>query len=86
MLITVAIAAVFAVVLYRMSGFTSSSFFGRNFDSTNYRTFAIPAMAAGINLVGFLIFHKCLVINFYLIFFKNTSSFSGFHFNFKLYL
>lgn len=51
LLTTVAIAAVFAVVLYRMSMITSTSLFGREFDSTSYKLFALPAIAAAINLV-----------------------------------
>lgn len=55
LLTTVAIAAVFAVVLYRMSMITSTSLFGREFDSTSYKLFALPAIAAAINLVCILI-------------------------------
>jgi ABC-type dipeptide/oligopeptide/nickel transport system permease component len=51
LLTTLALAAVFAVVLYRMASITSTSLFGQEFDSLSYRTFAIPAIAAGINLV-----------------------------------
>ncbi|XP_034936380.1 anoctamin-5-like isoform X2 [Chelonus insularis] len=53
LLILVAIAAVFAVVLYRMALITSSSFFG--LDSNQHKTFTVPCIAAAINLVGILI-------------------------------
>ncbi|XP_015606039.1 anoctamin-5 [Cephus cinctus] len=55
LLASVAVAAVFAVVLYRMSMITSNSLFGREVDSTSYKMFALPAIAAAINLVCILI-------------------------------
>ena len=55
LLTMVAIAAVFAVVLYRMSMITSNKLFGREFDSTSYKTFALPSIAAAINLVCILV-------------------------------
>ena len=53
LLTATAIAAVFAVVLYRMASVTSNSIFGKKFDSSDstYKMFAVPATAAGINLV-----------------------------------
>ncbi|XP_008215745.1 anoctamin-5 isoform X1 [Nasonia vitripennis] len=55
LLTALALAAVFAVVLYRMASITSTSLFGREVDSASYKTFAIPAIAAGINLVCILV-------------------------------
>ncbi|XP_012266555.2 anoctamin-4-like isoform X2 [Athalia rosae] len=49
-----AVAAVFAVVLYRMSMITSTSLFGHEVDSTSYKTLALPAIAAVMNLVCIL--------------------------------
>lgn len=46
-----AVAAVFAVVLYRMSMITSNSLFGHEVDTTSYKTLALPAVAAVLNLV-----------------------------------
>ncbi|XP_033214628.1 anoctamin-5-like [Belonocnema kinseyi] len=55
LLAAVAAAAVFGVVLYRMSMITSTRIFGRDFDSTSYKLFALPAIAAALNLVCILI-------------------------------
>ncbi|XP_058804828.1 anoctamin-4-like isoform X2 [Phymastichus coffea] len=59
LLTALALAAVFAVVLYRMASITSTSLFGHdigyNISQSNYKTFAIPAIAAGINLVCILV-------------------------------
>ncbi|XP_014203700.1 anoctamin-3-like isoform X2 [Copidosoma floridanum] len=55
LLIVVALAAVFAVVLYRMASITSNSLFGHEVNSQNYKTFTLPAIAAGINLVCILV-------------------------------
>lgn len=55
LLLVIALAAVFAVVLYRMSMITSNSLFGRELDSTQYKTFALPSIAAAINLVSLLL-------------------------------
>ncbi|XP_063990308.1 anoctamin-5-like isoform X1 [Diachasmimorpha longicaudata] len=55
LLVLVAVAAVFAVVLYRMSMITSNSLFGKELDSNQYQTFALPAVAAAINLVCILV-------------------------------
>lgn len=55
LLAMVAIAAVFAVVLYRMSMITSNELFGRELDSTSYKTFALPSIAAAINLACILV-------------------------------
>ncbi|XP_046590549.1 anoctamin-5 [Neodiprion lecontei] len=49
-----AVAAVFTVVLYRMSMITSYSLFGHEVDSTSYKTLALPAVAAVLNLVCIL--------------------------------
>ncbi|KAL7288575.1 hypothetical protein TKK_0017314 [Trichogramma kaykai] len=55
LLTAMALAAVFAVVLYRMASITSTSLFGREVDSQTYKIFAIPAIAAGINLACILV-------------------------------
>ena len=52
LLTALALAAVFAVVLYRMASITSTSLFGKEVDSSSYKTFAIPSIAAAINLVS----------------------------------
>ncbi|XP_012289037.1 anoctamin-4 [Orussus abietinus] len=55
LLIAVAVATVFAIVLYRMSMITSSSLFGKEVDTFSYKMFALPAIAASINLVCILL-------------------------------
>lgn len=52
LLLVAAIAAVFAVVFYRMSRITTNKIFGQELDSFHYRTFALPSIAAAINLVS----------------------------------
>lgn len=54
LLASVAVASVFAVVLYRMSQITTISLFGTEVGSTYYATFALPAIAAVLNLVNFV--------------------------------
>ncbi|KAK0082080.1 hypothetical protein PV325_011109 [Microctonus aethiopoides] len=55
LLLIAAIAAVFAVVFYRMSRITTNKIFGQELDSFHYRTFALPSIAAAINLVCILV-------------------------------
>ncbi|XP_057333103.1 anoctamin-5-like isoform X2 [Microplitis mediator] len=55
-LVLTAVAAVFAVVLYRMFLTTTNKIFkGLELDNTQYQNFAIPSIAAALNLVCVLI-------------------------------
>lgn len=62
LLILVAISAVFAVILYRMSMITSNEIFGKRIDSVMYKTFVLPSVAAGINLVSIFFFIYLITI------------------------
>lgn len=71
LLIIVAIAAVFAVILYRMSMITSNKIFDIDIDSVAYKTFVLPIAAAGINLVSIIYqinFYLLSIINFFILF------------------